>query len=78
MPIYEYVCRDCGHEFEWLMRGDEKPECPSCGRTRLTKQLSVPAAHTAGATTPPCPAKEAGTCGVPDCCGRNCGMGEWM
>ena len=24
------------------------------------------------------PAKEAGTCGVPDCCGRNCGMGEWM
>ena len=78
MPIYEYVCRDCGHEFEWLVRGDEKPECPSCGRARLTKQLSVPAAHAVAPAAPPCPAKEAGTCGVPNCCGGQCGMGEWM
>ncbi|MCX7428258.1 MAG: zinc ribbon domain-containing protein, partial [Planctomycetia bacterium] len=49
MPIYEYVCRDCGHQFEWLVRGEEKPSCPSCGRERLTKQLSVPAAHTGAA-----------------------------
>ncbi len=30
MPIYEYSCTACGHEFEELVRGDEKPVCPSC------------------------------------------------
>jgi putative FmdB family regulatory protein len=74
MPIYEYACQVCGSEFEVLIRGDEKPSCPSCNSGRLTKQLSVPAAHTAGATQPPCPARD--TCGMPHCCGNNCGLGD--
>ena len=78
MPIYEYVCADCGNRFEWLVRGDEKPSCPSCGRSRLAKQLSLPAGHVAGAKAPPCPAKESGSCGVPNCCGNRCAMSEWM
>ncbi len=78
MPIYEYVCRDCGHEFEILVRGEEKASCSSCGLFRLTKRLSLPAAHVAKGTPPPCPAKETGACGVSDCCGGNCGPGEWM
>ncbi len=77
VPIYEYVCRDCGHQFEWLLRGKERPACPSCGRVRLAKQLSVPAAHTAGSSVPSCPAKEAGACGVSDCRQGTCGMGPW-
>ena len=77
MPIYEYVCRDCGEQFEWLSRDGEKPSCPSCGQESLTKQLSLPAAHTAGQNTPECPAKEAGACGVSDCCGNDCGMSQW-
>jgi putative FmdB family regulatory protein len=44
MPIYEYECRDCGERFEHLMRGSEKPACPSCGGKRLEKQISAPAA----------------------------------
>ena len=35
MPIYEYVCRKCGHEFGQLIRssGDEKSlACPECGK----------------------------------------------
>ena len=52
MPIYEYICHDCGDEFEVLVRNGEKPTCPSCGRERLTKKLSVPAAHVAGAPSP--------------------------
>jgi putative FmdB family regulatory protein len=77
MPIYEYVCRDCGHQFEWLVRGEEKPSCPSCGRERLTKQLSVPAAHTAAAASGnTCPVQE--SCGVPNCCGKGCGLAEWF
>ena len=78
MPIYEYVCRNCGQQFEWLSRGDEKPSCPKCGRGRLAKQLSVPAAHTAGSTSPPCLAKEAGMCGAPRCCPGECGLGGAM
>lgn len=42
MPIYEYTCKDCGSDFELLIRGDEKPVCPSCGKKHLTKSLSVP------------------------------------
>jgi putative FmdB family regulatory protein len=77
MPIYEYICDHCKHGFEWLVRGSEQPACPSCGRAKLTKQLSVPAAHMSGATTPPCPAKEAGSCAVEGCGGNRCGMSQW-
>jgi putative FmdB family regulatory protein len=73
MPIYEYECRDCGEQFEALIRGKEKPACPACGKRKLTKQFSVPAAHTSG-SSPECPAREAGACDVsPGGCG-GCGM----
>ncbi|UDY37873.1 FmdB family zinc ribbon protein [Dermatobacter hominis] len=33
MPVYEYRCRDCGHDFEiqQSMSDDALTECPSCG-----------------------------------------------
>lgn len=77
MPIYEYTCNDCGNRFEWLTRSDEKPACPSCGRSSLTKELSLPAAHVVGGSSPPCPAKETGSCGMSDCCGGQCGLNQW-
>ncbi len=45
MPIYEYQCEDCKNEIELLVRGDETPECSSCGSANLSKKFSVPAAH---------------------------------
>jgi len=48
MPIYEYVCNQCHHPFEALVRGDEKPECPHCGGSDLNKQFSVLSAHSLG------------------------------
>jgi putative FmdB family regulatory protein len=72
MPIYEYVCRDCGHQFEWLTHGDTTPECPSCGRNKLSRMLSVPSAHVAGATQPRCPMEERRSCNAPNCCGGGC------
>jgi len=48
MPIYEYVCGKCGHPFEVLVRGDEKPQCPKCGSRKLGKKFSLPAAHSHG------------------------------
>jgi putative FmdB family regulatory protein len=43
VPIYEYVCGDCGHEFEKLVRRDEKPACVVCGKDNVERRLSLPA-----------------------------------
>ena len=72
MPIYEYTCDDCRTEFELLIRGQEKPVCPSCGRSRLTRSLSVTAAHVAGSKEPGCPAQA--SCGMKRCPSDGCGM----
>jgi putative FmdB family regulatory protein len=44
MPIYEYICEQCGETLETLQRfGDPPPpECPKCGGT-LRKKVSAPA-----------------------------------
>ena len=78
MPIYEYVCRGCGHQFEHLVRGDEKPACPACGKRRLDKQFSVVAAHTSGAQSS-CAVGDAGACDASTCPGPGgCGMSGMM
>ncbi len=44
MPVYEFLCRDCGTRFEALVRtSGTVATCPSCGATLLDKQVSVPA-----------------------------------
>ena len=41
MPLYEYVCRACNHEFEALVRSqDPPPACPSCKSSDLEKLIS--------------------------------------
>ena len=46
MPIYEYTCKDCGSDFELLIRGEEKAVCPGLRQAaHVTKSFSVPAAH---------------------------------
>jgi putative FmdB family regulatory protein len=43
MPIYEYRCPACGHEFEALVRpGKAPPPCAACGATGLERLLSLP------------------------------------
>lgn len=43
MPIYEYRCAGCGHEFELLQRmGAEPPDaCPSCNGPQVQKRISL-------------------------------------
>lgn len=45
MPIYEYACDACGHEFELLVRGSQVPACAQCGSEELTKKFSLPRVH---------------------------------
>lgn len=43
MPIYEYICRACGHELEALQRVSEEPltDCPACTESQLRKKISA-------------------------------------
>ncbi len=43
MPIYEYSCRSCQHQFETLVRGGETPVCASCGSAESERIFSLPA-----------------------------------
>lgn len=45
MPLYEYQCPKCHAEFELLIFGDQKPVCPECGSSKVSRQMSVPAGH---------------------------------
>jgi len=43
MPIYEYRCMTCEHEFEAMqkMRDDVLKDCPKCGKPDLKKLMSA-------------------------------------
>jgi putative FmdB family regulatory protein len=40
MPIYEYECRKCGHQFEQLILKDAVASCPECKSKKLEQLLS--------------------------------------
>jgi putative FmdB family regulatory protein len=44
MPIYEYLCRSCGHVLDALQKLSDDPlvHCPTCGEAELKRQLSAP------------------------------------
>jgi putative FmdB family regulatory protein len=42
VPIYEFVCGLCSHEFEELVfRRDEQVPCPRCGSQEIQRKMSV-------------------------------------
>ncbi len=43
MPIYEYVCEDCSHQFEELVSSRDKtgPQCPKCNSVNVRKLMSA-------------------------------------
>ena len=43
MPIFEYRCQSCKHEFEALVRSNDVPACEKCGALKLEKLFSLPA-----------------------------------
>lgn len=45
MPIYEYKCEKCGHQFDALQKisADALTDCPNCGQPSLQKLISAPA-----------------------------------
>ena len=44
MPIYEYRCQACGHQFEDFRpaaAADDAGTCPQCGKPKLQRLLSA-------------------------------------
>jgi putative FmdB family regulatory protein len=50
MPIYEYECKACGTQHEFIQKFSEAPKrkCPECGKLRLRKLMSAAAFHLKG------------------------------
>jgi putative FmdB family regulatory protein len=65
MPLYEYSCKECAHQFELLVRTSDTPECPACHATTLERRFSVFAAHTGGAAARAAAPGPCGSCGDP-------------
>jgi putative FmdB family regulatory protein len=63
MPIFEYVCEDCNHEFEAIVYGSQKANCPKCHGKKLATQLSVFAVSSKAASGARSEAPSAGPCG---------------
>lgn len=50
MPVYVFICQDCGKEFEIILRMSELDKggvkCPKCGSEKVKQKLAAFAAVT--------------------------------
>jgi putative FmdB family regulatory protein len=71
MPLFEFRCDKCDHEYELLVRNGEPVDCPHCGSKHVEKLLSASRARVTGSSRLPvtsaCPPADAPPCG-PGCC----------
>lgn len=50
MPIYEFFCRNCNHEFEQILpfSAQSMPHCPNCNSNHVDRRVGRPAIHFKG------------------------------
>ena len=86
MPIYEYICEECGHEKEAIQKFSDAPltDCTECGQPALKKKISASAFHLKGSGWYQTDFKDSGSkpaktesTPAPSCCaGGKCGAGH--
>ncbi|MEO8613166.1 MAG: zinc ribbon domain-containing protein, partial [Chloroflexota bacterium] len=77
VPLYEYVCPDCGESFEKRVPIAEADQtaCPGCGNQHTKRRLPRIALQLQNVSR--VPASDFGsTCSSGSCCGGICGLGE--
>ena len=69
MPLYEYRCQKCEHEFEVLVssRNREEPTCPECGAPGPDQLIGLPAAGRASGPNAANCRGDGPPCGAPWC-----------
>ena len=71
MPIYEYRCNQCEHQFEkYVQSAQAAVACPGCQSARITRRLSGFGMRSAGGTFASGGMSGGGGGG---CCGGGCG-----
>ncbi len=71
MPIFEFKCNDCDHNFEELIRTDASARCPECGSENTEKLISLCVRNRrSGGSGDYTPSYSGGGCG--GCSGGNC------
>ena len=75
MPIYEYMCNACGKDFETLVMGSFKPQCPSCESGDLSRLMSKCGfvSKSSGPGGQVQTTTSAGSSGCAGCSSTNCG-----
>lgn len=54
MPMYEFLCRKCGREFEELVFGPgDEVACPGCGGPEVERRMSTFAFRSGGKLSAP-------------------------
>jgi len=73
MPIYEYLCNDCGTRYERLvMSNGQTIACPKCASEKKTLQLSVFSSPTKSSDSTNGSSLSGSACGcTPKSCGCN-------
>ncbi len=60
MPIYEFKCIKCDNEFETLVYGNNRIDCPQCKSSDIKKLLSTFSKH--GGDKPSSGSNSCGSC----------------
>ena len=72
MPIYEFICKKCKHEFEELvMSTSEKINCPDCGSKRIERAMST-FSYSSGGSFSHSSGNSCGSCSSGNCSGCSC------
>jgi len=82
MPLFDFLCLDCGKVNEMLVTGSsEPPGCPGCGSSHVKRMLSAPSSFSGASRqslpgpkdTACCgsaPGQGSGCAGPGSCCGQ--------
>ena len=82
MPIFDYLCIDCGEQSEIIVTSSsDRPACRNCGSVNLEKMISKPSSLSGNAVsgfpgpgdTACCGSNpaDAGCAGPGSCCGKS-------